>query len=205
MATMRVRFPVLLLTALLACRGTTAPDTVVTVTIFNRLDLAVSVSAGGTNYGSVSSGQSTVLTLPPRTTTVTWASAKRRYADGSLVPDDLNGASLSIPQNLGTLDITNIVAGVPYFTPRTSLSFNLWQSGDTLSYEVVQPTGRRCVGWQSHVAAASWGYYRLDAGTTFRVYAGASCVGNWGYWTYEQLSTYTAGSGVVVLGVTQVP
>ena len=202
----RAMLAVLALTAVAACGSdSTAPETVVTVTVLNRLDLAVSLSAGGTNYGNVGSGQSTVLTLPPRTATLAWASAKRRFSDGSPVMDDLDGASLSIGQNLGTLDISNVVSGTAYFTPRTSLGFDLWQSGDTLSFEVVQPTARRCLGWQSHLAAASWGYYRLDPGTTMRVYHSVNCTGNSAYWSFATLSGFEVGSGKVGLSVTQAP
>jgi hypothetical protein len=204
---MRARF--LVLGAAIAaanCKGdSTAPETVVTANVLNRLDVSTTLTAGGTNYGSLSPGSSIVLTLSPGTTVLTWTPVKRQYSNGSPIPDDLGGGSLSIGQNLGILDITNIVNGDAYITPVTSFSFAMFQSGDTVSYQVVQPGATRCIGWQTQLAVARWGYYRIDAGTTFRIYRGPSCTGTFAAWTYGQLSTFDVGSGVVRLSITQSP
>lgn len=191
--------------ALASCSGegaVTPPPTVVTVTVYNRLDLAISIAAGGTNYGTVAAGTSTVLTLPPGTQVLSWTSSKRRYSNGSPVPDDLSGATVSIAQNLSTIDVTNVVGGVPFFTPIVRS-----QVSDTASLQVVQPAASRCLGFQygTSFLGFAWGYYRLDPGTTMRVYRGPTCTGAWRGWSFEILSRFEAATGRVSLTIDALP
>lgn len=178
------------------------PAPVVTATIHNRLDVAVNLQAGGTNYGSLARGQSTVLTLPPRTASVGWSAAKRAFSDGSPVPDDLTGTTLSVGMNLGVLDITNVVNGTPYFTPYISSAI-----ADTAWLQVVQPTTSRCIGYQfgATVVPVTWGYYRLDPGTVLRVSRGSNCTGPHLQWSYQQLSGFDVGTGIVRLRIDRLP
>ena len=191
---------------LIGCGGgesPAAPAPVVTVTIRNGLDVSTSITAKGTNYGTVTSSGSTTLTLPPGTTTVQWKSVKRTFSDGSAVADDLDGATLSVAQNLGVLDLTNVVDGVSYFSPR--IFSNL---ADTISLQIVQPASSRCIGFQwgnVGLFGVAWGYYRLDPGTTMRVYRKTGCQGSWLSWTFDQLSNFQARSGTVSLRTDRLP
>jgi hypothetical protein len=180
------------------------PPAVVTVTVYNRLDLPVTVASGATTYGSLGSNQSTFLTLPPRTASLEWTSTRRRFSDGSAVPDDLGGASVNIGTNLNTIDITNVVSGVTYFTPTIRKD---WP--DTISIELVAASGARCLGaqWGPTFSSATWGYYRFDATTELRYYRGMRCgVGNYRGWNNATLlSSMAIGSGFVSLRADLLP
>jgi len=151
------------------------PPAVVTVTVYNRLDLPVTV-----------------------------ASTRRRFSDGSAVPDDLGGASVNIGTNLNTIDITNVVSGVTYFTPTIRKD---WP--DTISIELVAASGARCLGaqWGPTFSSATWGYYRFDATTELRYYRGMRCgVGNYRGWNNATLlSSMAIGSGFVSLRADLLP
>lgn len=200
-----------LMAFLVACGGDSPaappaapPAPVVTVTLLNRLDLPVTVSSGGTTYGNLASNQSTMLTLPPRTSNISWASTRRRFSDGSAIPDDLIGASLSIATNLNTIDITNVVDGVTYFSPSIRK-----EVADTIAVELTSSTGARCLGWQSGpvFSSAIWGYYRFDSTTQLRYYRGTQCgVGNFRGWNNATLLANLAiGSGLVTLRADLLP
>lgn len=201
----RRAFGVLLL---VSCGGgdgpTEPPPTVVTVTVLNGLRVPVSLTAASTAFGTVGSGGSTVLTLPPRTTSLQWAAGSDQYGDGSPIPDDLTGASLSIAQNLGTLDITNVVNGVPYIRPVIASDV-----ADTISFAVAQPSlaTPKCIGFMYGTAIIGypWGYHRLEAGTTIRVHRGIGCHGAYLFWTYDQLLGFQARSGHIGLRVSTLP
>ena len=193
---------------LASCSGgdgpTEPPPTVVTVTVLNGLRVPVSLTAASTAYGTVSSGGSTVLTLPPRTATLQWTAGSDQYGDGSPIPDDLTGESLSISQNLGTLDITNVVNGVPYIRPVIASDVP-----DTVSFAVAQPSlvTPKCIGFMYGTALIGypWGYHRLENGTTIRVHRGLGCQGPFLFWTYNQLLGFQARSGHIGLRVSSLP
>jgi hypothetical protein len=180
------------------------PPAVVTVTVYNRLDLPITVASGATTYGSLGSNQSTFLTLPPKTATLEWTSTRRRASDGSVITDDLGGASVSIATNLNTIDITNVVSGVTYFTPLIRK-----EVPDTIALELVGANGVRCIGWQFGPSFSSfaWGYYRFDATTQLRYYRGSRCgVGGFRGWNNATLlSNMAIGSGFTSLRADLLP
>lgn len=183
------------------------PATVVTASFVNRLDLAVSLSAGGTVYGTLNSGASTVLTLPPRTSSVTWTSTKRKFGDGSPMTDELTSASVSLSTNLNTIDITNVVSGVTYFTPYIFKTF-----ADTVAFEVARGTSTICLGWvtgTTFLVGWKWGYYSLTPDTQLRYYRGTSCragAAAYRFWSAQVITDrLTVGSGLVSLTADVLP
>lgn len=179
----------------------TPPPTVVTATVFNRLEVPVSLHVGNVNYGTLQAAASTTLTLPPGTTTLEWRNSKFRFSDGTSVPDDLSGATVSLAQSLGAVDITNLVDGTPYISPLVGSAV-----ADTISLQLVQPSQSRCLGWQFGVSGGSrWGYYRLEPGTTLRVYRGVGCRGASRSWSQEILGGFTVRTGTIRLFVDQLP
>ena len=172
--------------------------TVVTATLVNRLDVPVVITSGSTTYGSLNTGQPIAITLPPGTKTVSWTSAKRNLSNGTVMQDDLNGATLSLSANLNTIDISNVVDGVTYFTPSIQKVI-----ADTISLELVTAGNPRCIGWQSGPSNSSsrWGYYRFDSSTILRYYKGTQCgIGATRGWNNSILLTnLTIGSGLTLL------
>ncbi|MBU6366088.1 MAG: hypothetical protein KJT01_07745 [Gemmatimonadetes bacterium] len=197
---------------LVGCGGKEAPPVapeppapVVTITAYNRLDVPVSLSAGGTLYGNLNANASTVLTLPPRTTSLTWTNGKRRYGDGSPVPDDLNATAVSLAQNQNTIDITNVANGVTYFTPVITQAFP-----DTIAIEVLSRGTSTCLGWQwgTSLFGSAWGYYVLAPDTELRYYRGRNCVNGarYRFWGSSALAgSIAVGSGRINLRADQLP
>lgn len=199
--------------SLLACGGPTEPKareepapTVVTVTVYNRLDLPVSLSAGGTVYGTLGAGASNALTLPPRTSSLTWANSKRRYGDGTPITDDLSSITVSIAANQNVIDVTNVADGVTYFTPSITKAFS-----DTIALEVARGTSTICLGyvWGQPLFGVRWGYYALTSDTQLRYYKGSTCKAGaeaYRFWNATAISSgLTIGSGVVNLRADVLP
>jgi hypothetical protein len=182
----------------------TPTPTVITATLVNRLDVPVVITSGSTTYGSLNTGQPIAITLPPGTKTVSWTSAKRNLSNGSVMQDDLNGATLSLSTNLNTIDISNVVDGVTYFTPSIQKEI-----ADTISIELVTDGTPRCIGWQSGPSFSSfrWGYYRFESSTILRYYKGTRCgVGSSRGWNNSSLLTsLTIVSGLTFLRADVVP
>ncbi len=181
------------------------PAPVVTITAYNRLDLPVSLSAGGTLYGNLNANAGTSLTLPPRTTSLTWTNGKRRYGDGSPVPDDLNSTAVSLAQVQSTVEITNVANGVTYFTPVITQAF-----ADTIAIEVFSLGSSTCLGWQwgASLFGIAWGYYVLAPDTELRYYRGRNCVSGarYRFWGPSALAGGIAvGSGRINLRADQLP
>lgn len=195
-----------------ACGGDSKPaepEPVLTVTVVNRLATGVNLSANGTQLGTVGGNflqntTSAVLTLPPGTRTLQWQSRKLTYSDGTEIPDELSGGSVSIRQSLNTIDITNVVDGVTYFAPRLGTSLS-----DTVAIGIWNGVQGRCLGWlkgPTGIFGVQYGYYRLTPTTEVRVYRGTQCGGaSFVGWTYNQLLGFDIGKGTVSLSLNRLP
>jgi len=182
------------------------PPSVVTVTVSNSLYDNVLLSSGGTAYGSLTAGSSTVLTLPPRSTSISWTVVKRTFSNGTPYLYDMSGATLSLSQNLNTIDITNVVDGATYFQAYISSS-----NADSASFSVFRGGQQTCMvntlgGGLFGGTSVTLGYLRLDADTKLRIHRGFNCTGSSLEWTTATIANnLTVRRGSVLLNYVAPP
>jgi len=193
---------------LVSCdKSSTEPEPkVVTVTVYNRLDIPVSIASGGTVYGTLESRGSTVLTLPPQSVALSWTNTKRRYSNGSTISDDLGTVSVSLAANENIVDITNVANGMTYFTPNITKSFP-----DTIALEVARGGSTICLGYVfgQPLFGFTFGYYALAGDTQLRYYRGSSCRNGsvpYRFWNTTTITNnISIGSGYVSLNADVLP
>ena len=184
----------------------TAPPRPKTVRVLNYLYLPVTLTAGGVSYGTLGAGnglgpKQVNLTIPGSVSSFSYAVQPMRYTDGSPVPNDLTGETISLPNaDSVALGITNEVNGQPFFIAMISN-----QTGLALTVGVAQGGVVQCVGALSTARGpfeATWlGYYRLTSTTQVHLYnPGTQCTGAYLYWDSSALR-YTRDAGVVTLSV----
>ena len=212
----RARIATLLALGVAACSGgadstTAASSSPKSLQVLNYLTLPVTLTAGGVLYGTLDgSGGSapiqTVLSLPGNASSLSYAVQPRRFSDGAAMPNELGGATVAVGVGTsGTVSITNIVSGQPYFMARI-----VNQSGASLQVGIAQANQVQCVGTTSlpvFIADVSWwGYYRLASTTQLRLYyPGTQCTGQYLYWDFAALSGFSPNNGVISLQVTTSP
>lgn len=188
------------------CSSSTEPNRPIRVSVVNELDMELTLRAGTTVLGTIGGFDSVSVTLPAGVRSLEWQSQKRRYSDGSPVPDDLTGATINVSASTDLVTITNLVNGVTYFTPETYIVFS-----DTASFEVARGGSTLCIGWAvgpSFLFGPRWGYYRLTEGTELRYYRGSRCragAAPYRFWSFSLLSTAAIGSGIVSLTADVLP
>lgn len=194
---------VLVMVSLTGCRSEDAPTapppaTTKVVSLQNSFLDAITISVDGVPMGGVLPGETRVLTVPLAAQSVSWTLDRRTYSNGSFVPADPVAGSVALAGQTGTIVINNVVGGQPYFTPAVA-NF----SSGPVYVQVYNLTGASyCVGFlQNGGTRVRWGYYRLQAGTTMRVYDVSGCIGPFGFWSNAQLNNYEANTGRVALDV----
>lgn len=192
---------VVFLTFAASCKESTPPPTPIGVTFVNFLIVPTTITAGGTNYGTVAEGDDLSVVLPAGTTSVTWTPAKLRYSDGTLVPDDLSSASALVTDG-ATVDLTNVIGGSTFVAPRITNT-----TGQTLLFAVYNNSSVSCVGSWGSGGAVQWPYYRVTSSTEFRVYrTGSNCTGAFRFWSNTTILANTESkSGRATLAVSQAP
>jgi hypothetical protein len=198
--TMRLAGVPLFLLALGGCYSKpTAAWQPVRVVVENFLTEPVSITSGGTTYGSFST-RWTALALPPGAATLTWTPTAPVYSDSSAVPSDLTIQTVALTANPDTVVITNVVNGQKYFSPWL---FN--SSGDTVDVGIVDGGSTRlCV--QLGTTNFQLAYYRLTSTVEVHVFrSGTNCTGSYITWNNASLAAYQVSSGVVQLNITTAP
>lgn len=196
---------------LAACTGVNGGDTAplpppLVVTVTNRLDVAVAVSAGGTPLGSLVPQESRAFTLPPAATAVTWTNTKRTRVDGAAIADELDAVTVPVGPSGSAVEITNVVGGATYFSPVIFQQFP-----DTVAIEVARGSATACLGWQFGRAllGMKWGYHVLTPDLQLRYYRGTACragAAPFGSWSAVTIgSRLTPGTGLVTLTADVLP
>jgi hypothetical protein len=186
-----------LLVVTLGCQAdATGPvvQPVVTVTVINKLVLPVTINANGTNLGAIPVSGSTVLTLPPGTTSILWTPNIRVLSDGSTIPSALANVSVNIAANLNTIDISNIANGSVWIAPSIVNT-----SGQRRWIGVWNGTTVSCLFYFDHLNTVGMSYLRLTSNTEIRSFAGSNCSGDWRSWTNSQLQNFQINSGYIAL------
>lgn len=195
-----------LLAGVIGCSSSTEPERPITVAVVNELDVDVTIRAGSTFLGTLEGFDSVSVTLPAGVRTLEWQNGKRKFSNGTPMPDELSGATVSVSASTGIVRISNIVNGVPYFTPETFIVF-----ADTVSFELARGGTTTCLGFAwgpSFLFGPSWGYYRLVEGTELRYYRGRTCragAAPYVFWGFNALSTARIGSGRISLTADRLP
>jgi hypothetical protein len=201
----------LLFATLVGCSSSTEPERPIRVAVVNELDMELTLRAGTTVLGTLGGYDSVSVTLPAGVRSLVWESQKRKYSDESPMMDDLTGATVSVSATTSLVTITNVVNGVRYFTPETSIGLS-----DTLSFEIARAGSTMCLGnavgptlvLGGFRFGINWGYYRLTEDTQLRYYRGSRCregAAPYRFWSFSALSTAAIGSGRVYLWADVLP
>lgn len=192
---------VLALGAFAGCKDSAPPPPPFSVDFSNYLDVPVRVTKGGVSYVTIPAGDPASVVLPGGTTSVEWTAENFHYSDGTEVVDDLTTTSTLVATG-ANVELTNIVGGQTYFSP---IIFNA--TGSEIAIGVATDNVVRCLGSQGAIGGgAEWGYYRFNATTELRYYAGTACTGAYRYWTHATIqSLIVVREGYVILGADVLP
>jgi hypothetical protein len=172
----------------------------------NALASPVTIAVDGVPQVTLSSGQSTGMTVSSRARAVTWTSAKPTDAHGVQIPDDIGEIAIAVSSLRSTLDITNIIADDTYVTAEI---FNVTSSA--VSIGVYDGVAVACASalpaaTPTRVGYTRTGYYRLRPTTEMRAYRDpTSCTGPYVAWPHALLAAFAPGSGDVILELDSAP
>ena len=183
------RYGCLMIASLLATAGgcsndPSAPGTK-QVEIVNGLLARLTIKVDGHAVTAVPSGSSSaptnlVFQVLSTARVLTYELEPELNSNGSPIPADFSGQTLTLPDHDVSLQISNVVRGTTYFFPilvgPSAADLKARFGTDTVSFDIGVGTSRNClVTAVGSNARLELGYYALTPQTELRICAGSSC------------------------------